>query len=164
MSNIQQKLKINKNKLKREKFLSATDSKFSNFLSQAEYSIEESCIKYAAFPKWDNNNKLIATNRDELIGWNNYTFRSWGELISALKRFQQVKNYIGWFFIDHDGPYFKISLNAFLSHIPNISDYGILYGLYNYGWVGAVDNVGIIIEKNPKSQNDKKFNISIWGI
>ena len=164
MSNIQHKLKENKSRIRREKFLSASDSKFSDFLSHAEYCSEISCIKNAAFPKWDKDINIITTSRGELRNWNNFKFKTWQELIAMLKKFHQVKNYIGWFFIEDDGPFFKISLNAFLSHIQHISNYGIKNAHYNFVWVGDIDDVGIIIGENPSQSNGNKFNISIWGI
>lgn len=164
MSNLQEKLRENKNKIKREKFLSALDSKFSGFLSNAEVNNDLSCIKYAAFSKWDVKNNVQTTSRGELTNWNNFTFKTWNELISVLEKFQKVKNYIGWFFIDPDGPYYKISVNAFLSHIQSIANYGITHEHYNFGWVGGEDDVGIIIEYNHTSPGDKNFVISVWGI
>ena len=164
MSNIQQKLKENKDKIKREKFLSSIDQKFSTFLVTAEYSSGNSCAKYAAFPKWDDRGNLQTTTRGELKNWNNFTFKTWHELIAMLQKFQKVRNYIGWFFIDADGPYYKTSLNAFLSYIKSISDYCIRYEHNNFGWVGEVDDVGIIIGKNPASSDNNEFNISLWGI
>jgi hypothetical protein len=164
MNSLQQKLRENKNKIKREKFLSVLDSKFSTFLSHAEYSSEVSCIQYAAFPKWDDKANVQTTTRGKVKNWNNFTFKTWQELISLLAKFQQVKNYIGWFYIDTNGPYYRISLNAFLSHIQSISDYAIKNEHYNFGWVGGVDDIGIIIEKNHTASVDNEFMISIWGI
>jgi len=164
MSKIQQKLTENKSKIRREKILSASDQVLSDFLSRAEYSNEVSCIKNAVFPRWKKNINEIKTSRDVISNWNNITFKTWQELINVLKRFKRVKNYIGWFFIDREGPYFKISLNAFLSHIQNISSYGEQNEHYNYGWVGEFDNVGIIIETTTISSSNKKFNIIIWGM
>ena len=164
MSNLQQKLRENKNKIKREKFLFAVDSKFSDFLSNVEFSSDVSCIKYAAFSTWDNNANVQTTTRGEVKNWNNFTYKTWHELISVLEKFQQVKNYIGWFFVDTDGPYYKVSVNAFLSHIQSISNYGIVHEHYDFGWVGADDDVGIIIEYNHTSFSDNQFEISIWGI
>ena len=48
MSKLQEKLRENKNKIKREKFLSTLDSKFSDYLSNAEVSSDVSCIKYSS--------------------------------------------------------------------------------------------------------------------
>jgi len=163
MSNIQQKLKVNKDKIKREKFLTLLNQKFSEFLALSEYSSEASCIKYAAFPKWDNTGNVQTTTRGSVKNWNNFSFKTWHELITALQKFQKVKNYIGWFFVDADGPYYKISINAFLSYIENLSDFCTTYERYDFGWIGEVDDIGIIIGRNPASSN-KKFNISIWGI
>lgn len=164
MSNIQQKLIENKNKVRREKFLSAVDSEFSDFLSGVEFSNEVSCMKHAAFPQWNEETNVISNSRGQITGWNNFNFKTWQELITVLEKFNKVKNFIGWFFIEHDGPYYRISLNAFLSHIPSMSNYGIQNDHYRFGWTGEVDDVGIIIEKNPIVSSDKKFNISIWGI
>ena len=164
MNKIQQKLKENKDKIKREKLLSSLDTKFSDFLSHAEYSGEVSCLKYAAFPKWDDIAKVQSTTRGEVKNWNNFTFKTWHELIAVLKKFQEVKNYIGWFFMESDGPYYRININAFLAHIQSISDYGITYEHYNFGWVGEFDDVGIIIGKNHTSSSGNELNISIWGI
>ena len=164
MGIIQQKLKENKSKMRREKLLSASELNLSDFIAHAECSNEISCIKNAAFPEWNNKINGMTTSRGKIANWNNFSFKSWQELIAVLKRFQQVKNYIGWFFLDREGPYFKVSLNAFLSNVPNISDYGSQTEHYDYGWVGEVDNVGIIIEKNNGMSTDRKFNISIWGI
>jgi len=164
MSKLQEKLRENKNRIKRDKFLAALDSKFSNFLSNAEFSTDVSCIKKAAFSIWDVNANMRTTTRGKMKNWNNFTFKTWQELIAAIGRFQQVKNYIGWFFADTDGPFFKISVNAFLSHIKSISEYGTTHEHYNFGWVGAEDDVGIIIEYNHTSFSDNKFAISVWGI
>lgn len=164
MSNIQQKLKENKDKIKRDKFLSLVDPDFSEFLAKAEYSSEISCIKYAAFPKGNHTANVQTTSRGDVKNWNNFTFKTWHELITVLKKFQHVKNYIGWFFIDADGPYYRTSLNAFLSYIQSISDYCISYDHHNFGWVGEVDDVGIIIGKNHASSNNNELNISIWGM
>ena len=164
MSSLQEKLRENKNKIKREKFLSATDPKFSNFLASAEVSNDVSCLKYAAFSIWDVKAHVQTTSRDKVTNWNNFTFKTWDDLISALKRFQKIKNYIGWFFIDTDGPYYKISVNAFLSHIQSIAKYGINHEHYDFGWVGGEDDVGIIIEHHHESPSGKDFGISVWGI
>ena len=150
--------------MKRKKFLSALDSKFSDFLSNAEFSSDASCLKYAAFPARDNKATFQTTTRGEVVNWNNFTFKTWHELISVLEKFQQIKNYIGWFFIDTDGPYYRVSLNAFLSHIKSISNYGITHEHYDFGWVGAEDDVGIIIEYNHISSTSNKFEVSVWGI
>jgi hypothetical protein len=164
MNTLQQKLRENKNKIEREKFLSVLDSTFSVFLSKAECSSEVSCIKYAAFPKWDDKANVQTTTRGKVKNWNNFAFKTWQKLISVLTKFQQVKNYIGWFYIDTNGPYYRISLNAFLSHIQSISDYAINNEHYNFGWIGEVDDIGIIIEENHTSSSDNEFKISIWGI
>ena len=164
MSNLQQKLRENKNKIKREKFLSALDAKFSDFLTNAEVSSDVSCMKYAAFSTWDNKTNVQTTTRGEVNNWNNFTFKTWHELISVLEKFQKIKNYIGWFFADPDGPYYKISVNAFLAHIKSISNYGITHEHYYFGWVGDEDDVGIIIEHKHTPSNDGKFEISVWGI
>ena len=164
MSKLQQQLIENKNRIRREKFLTALDAKFSDFLSSAEFSSDASCIKYAAFPMWDNEADIKTTTRGEVIDWKNFTFKTWHELISVLAKFQQVKNYIGWFFVHPDGPYFRISLNAFLSNIESISKYGKTHEHYYFGWVGAEDDVGIAIEYNHKSSTPNKFEISVWGI
>jgi hypothetical protein len=164
MSKLQNNLKENKHKIKREKFLSALDPEFSNFLASAEFSSDDSCLKYAAFPRRDSEAPGQRTTRGKVTNWNNFTFRTWQELISALGKFQQVKNYIGWFFIDADGPYYKVSVNAFLAHIKHISQYGTAHEHYDFGWVGAEDDVGIIIGYDHASTSPKKFAISMWGI
>jgi hypothetical protein len=164
MKKFQQKLIENKHKLKREKFLTALDLKFADFLASAEFSSDESCIKYAAFPTWDNEANVKTTTRGAVVDWKNFTFRTWQELISVLEKFQKVKNYIGWFFIDADGPYYRISVNAFLSHIKSIANYGIIQKHYDFGWVGANDDVGIIINYNHSASTVKKFEVSVWGI
>lgn len=164
MKKIQQKLEENKNKIKREKFLSAIDQKFSHFLANAEYSSDVSCMKYAAFPLQGHGAHGQMTSRGEMKNWNNLTFRSLNQLIAALEKFKKVKNYIGWFFIDATGPFYRISLNAFLSYIQNISDYCIAHEHHNFGWVGDADDVGIIIGKKHDATDNNEFNISIWGI
>lgn len=164
MSKLQEKLRENKNRILRDKLLSTFDPKFSDFLSNAEFSSDTSCIKNAAFPMWEADADVQTTTRGKLKNWNNFTFKTWQDLIAALKRFQQVKNYIGWFFADTDGPYFKMSVNAFLAHIQSISNYGITHEQYNFGWVGAEDDVGIIIGCDHESSDDNKFEISVWGI
>ena len=164
MSEFQEKLRENKNRIKKEKFLAAVDSQFSSFLSYAEVRNDASCIKNAAFSAWDVTSNVQTTTRGNVKNWNNLTFKTWQELIAALARFQHVKNYIGWFFEDKDGPYFKISVNAFLSHIQSIAKYGITNGHYDFGWVGAEDDVGIIIQYNHTSLRTNKFEISLWGI
>lgn len=164
MSIIQQKLKENKSRLRKEKILSALEPPFSDFLSQAECEIDLSYLKNFTHQRWDNDTDDKPTNPERAICCNKFTFRSWSELITLLKKFQQVKNYIGWFFLDPDGPYFRISLNAFLSHVPHISDYGTQNDHYYFGWVGDSDNVGIIIGQNATASSDKKFNITLWGI
>ena len=164
MSDLPQKLKENKDKIRREKFLAALDAKFSDFLANTEFSSEVSCVKYAAFQEWDEKANIVKTSRSNVKNWNNFNFSTWQELITVLKKFQQVKSYIGWFFIEQDGPYYSMSLNAFLSHIQEISNYGIRNKHYTFGWVGQFDDVGIIIDKNPIPSSDKELNICIWGI
>jgi len=164
MGKLQNNLDENRNKIKREKFLSALDPAFSGLLANAEFSGEASCLKYAAFPKKDDEGRVQTTTRGTLPNWNNFNFRTWQELISMLERFQQVKNYIGWFFADTDGPYYKISVNAFLSHIKSISQYGSTHEHHNFGWVGAQDDVGILIGYDHTSSSPKKFSVSVWGI
>lgn len=164
MSKFQQKLKENKNKIKREKFLASVDRKLSAFLANVEYSDEISCIKFAAFPRWDDTAQAQTTTRGDVKNWNYFSFRTWQELIAVLKRFQQVKNYIGWFFIDADGPYYRISLNAFLANIRSISEYCSAHGNHNFGWVGDIDDVGIIIGENSSPPGSHAYTISIWGI
>jgi hypothetical protein len=164
MKKIQQQLINNKNKLRREKFLAALDSKFADFLADVEYSNDVTCIRYAAFPAWDNEADILTTTRGKVIDWKNFTFKTWRELISVLEKFQKVKNYIGWFFADDDGPYYKISVNAFLANIKSIANYGIMHKHYNFGWVGDADDVGIIISYNRISSTANKFEVSVWGI
>ena len=164
MSKFHQQLRENKNKIKRKNFLSALDPKFSDLLSNAEFSSDLSCIKYAAFPTLDNKSNLQTTTRGEVADWKNFTFKTWHDLISVLEKFQKLKNYIGWFFVDSDGPYYKVSLIAFLSNIESISNYGITHEHFDFGWVGAEDDVGIIIGDNQISSAAKKFQVSVWGI
>lgn len=164
MRKIQQKLIENKNMRRKEKFLAALDSKFADFLSDAEISSDATCIKYAAFPAWDNNANIQTTTRGKVTDWRNFTFKTWRELISVLEKFQKVKNYIGWFFVDADGPYYKISVNAFLANIKSIANYGIMHKHYDFGWVGDADDVGIIISYNRISSTSNKFEVSVWGI
>ena len=164
MSTLQHKLTLNKFKIKRDKHLKDFDQKFSDFLADVEFSGEADCIKYAAFSKWDDKSGVRTTSRGDLKNWNHFTFNTWNELMSVLKKFQQVKNYIGWFFIDADGPYYKMSINAFLSHIQSISNYATNNDRYDFGWVGGADDVGIIIGHNQPPSKDNKFRISIWGI
>jgi hypothetical protein len=133
-------------------------------LANTEFSSDESCLKYAAFPKRNPDTQVLTTTRGEMKNWKTFTFKTWQELISALGKFQKVKNYIGWFFMDKDGPYYKISVNAFLSHIKSIEHYGDTREHYDFGWVGGTDDVGIIIGFTPLSQNGKTYSISIWGI
>jgi hypothetical protein len=165
MKQIQQKLIENKHKVKREKFLAALDTKFADFLSDAEVSSDASCMRYAAFPVRDKEARIKTSTRGAAVGdWKNFSFRTWQELISLLERFQKVKNYIGWFFIDADGPYYRISVNAFLAYIKSIANYGIMQKHYDFGWVGANDDVGIIITYNNSASAMKKFDICVWGI
>lgn len=164
MSTFQEKLRENKNRIKKEKFLSAVDSNFAAFLSNAEASNDLSCIRNAAFPTRDVNSDVQTTTRGKVKNWHNLTFKTWEELVAALARFKQVKSYIGWFFADADGPYFKISVNAFLSHLQSISNYAIANAHYDFGWVGAEDDVGIIIQNDHTSSRANKFEISLWGI
>lgn len=164
MSSIQQKLKENQSRIRREKFLSGLDDEFSGFLSRAEFSSEDSCLRNGAFPEWDKEKNAIVASRGTVKNWNTFNFQSWQELIALLKRFKHVKDYVGWFFKEQDGPYFRISLKAFLAHIHNISVYAAQNEHYDFGWVCDVDDVGIIIGKNPTPASDKKFNISIWGL
>ena len=121
-------------------------------------------LNIAAFSKWDSKANVQTTTRGEVVDWKNFTFKTWHELISVLKKFQKIRNYIGWFFVDPDGPYYKVNVNAFLSHIESISNYGITHEHYDFGWVGGEDDVGIIIEYNQTSFSDNKFQISVWGI
>jgi hypothetical protein len=164
MTKFQQKLQENKNKIKRDKFLASIDQDFAEFLANTEFSGEVTCIKYAAFPKWTDTAEVKTTTRGPVKNWNKINFKTWHELIAILKKFQKVKNYIGWFFIDAEGPYYKTSLNTFLSYIQNISDYCTTSEHYNFGWVGEVDDVGIIIGTNPASSTHKEYHISIWGV
>lgn len=164
MSKLQEKLRENKNKINREKFLAKLDATFSEFVANAEFSNDLSCIKNAAFPMWDGKAGVLRTTRGPVKNWNNFTFTTWNELITALSRFQHVKNYIGWFFADKDGPYFKVSVNAFLAHIQSVASYGIANEHFDFGWVGAEDDVGILIEYDHASPRDKKFAISMWGL
>lgn len=164
MSNIQQKLQENKNKIKREKFLALLDKNFSEYLAKTEYSNEVSCIKYAAFPKWVDSANVQTTTRGDVKNWMKINFKTWHELVAILKKFHEVKNYIGWFFIDTDGPYYRTSLNAFLSYTQSISDYCTKHEHYNFGWVGEVDDVGLLIGKNPAPSINEEYYISIWGI
>lgn len=164
MSKFHQKLRENKNRVKRENLLLALDSEFSNLLSNSEFSSDLSCIKYAAFPTWNNKSNLLTTTRGEIVDWKNFTFKTWHNLISVLEKFQKLKNYIGWFFVDTDGPYYKISLIAFISNIESISNYGTTHEHFNFGWVGADDDVGIIIGDNQLSSTPKKYEVSVWGI
>ena len=164
MNKLQDKLRDNKNRVQREKFLSELEPKFSALLASAEFSNDIACMKYAAFPKWDAHANMLTTSRGDIKNWNNFTFKTWPELITALAMFQKVKNYIGWFFENRDGQYYKISINAFLSNIQSISDYGTAHGHYDFGWVGADDDVGIIIERSLTPSGGNEFRISVWGI
>lgn len=164
MANIQQKLRENKGNIRREKFLSALDLEFSEFLSHVEYSSEEFCIRNAAFPVRDEAAHVVTSSRGKVKNWNNFNFKKWQELVAILKKFQKVKDYIGWFFIERDGPYYRISLKAFFSHITDISNYGVQNEHYNFGWVGEADDVGIIIEESQIGASEKKFSICIWGL
>lgn len=150
--------------MKRDRFLAALDPKFSDFLAAAEISNDAACIKYAAFPERDPETEVLTTTRGKVIDWKYFTFRTWPELITVLKKFRQVKNYIGWFFTDIDGPYYRLSLNAFLSNIGSIEKYGVAQEQYDFGWVGADDDVGIIMTYSRVSSSANKFEVCVWGI
>lgn len=166
MSKLQLQLKENKDKIKREKFLSVLEKEYKDFIAASEYSSDESCIKKAAFPVWDTETNALTTSRGQVKNWNNIKFKSWQDLVSVLKKFSKVRNYIGWFFIDADGPYYRISLNAFFAHIDGLSEYAVKHDHYRFGWVGSPDDVGILIGYSDTSTgaNDKKFDISLWGM
>ena len=167
MNKLQQQLLENKGKIKRDKFLSKLDQDLYGFFSAAEFSSDPSCIDNAAFPSWNEEGKTLTSSRGRVKGWNNFKFKSWQDLISLLKKFSKVRNYIGWFFVEADGPYYRISLNAFLDHIDGLSEYANKQEKYDFGWVGQSDDVGIIIGHHPANspQNgDKQFEISIWGM
>lgn len=165
MSKLQHQLRENQGKIKRNKFLSKLDHEFSNFLLSAEFSCDPASIKNAAFPVLDKETNLQTTSRGKVKNWNNIKFKSWQDLISVLKKFSKVRNYIGWFFIDTDGPYYRISLNAFFAHIDRLSEYAVKHDHYNFGWVGSPDDVGIIIDHTASTDaKDKKFEISLWGM
>ncbi|HBI16261.1 MAG TPA: hypothetical protein DDY20_12265 [Desulfobulbaceae bacterium] len=164
MGSLQLKLHENKNKIKREKFLAAVDPEFSAFLSNAEFSSDPSCIRFAAFPSWDKVANAQTTTRGKVNDWKNFSFKTWQELVSVLARFRKIKNYIGWFFIDIEGPYYQMSVNAFLANIKSISHYATAHEHFDLGWVGSVDDVGIIIKFNHISTVSNKFEVSIWGI
>ena len=71
MSKLQQQLKENKDKIKREKFLALLDADYKYFISAAEFSSNEACIKNAAFPVWDEETKSWTTSRGKVSNWNN---------------------------------------------------------------------------------------------
>ena len=164
MSKLQQQLKENKDKIKRGKFLALLDQELAGFLSTAEFSSDASCIKNVAFPESSGETNGEATTRGEAKKMNTIKFKTWQDLISVLRKFQKVKDFIGWFFVDTDGPYYRISLKAFFAHIEGISNYAVKHEHYNFGWVGSVDDIGIIVAHDHNSPGDKKFAISVWGI
>lgn len=164
MSKLQQQLKENKDKIVRDKFLSTLAPEFSAFLAASEFSSDNSCIKNAAFPNWNKETNTLTTTRGTIAGWNNFKFKTWDDIVAVLKKFQKVKNYIGWFFIDADGPYFRVSFTAFFNHIDEMTAYSKTHDHYTFGWVGDADDVGIIVQHNEATSGDKKFAISIWGL
>ena len=164
MDKLQKKLKENRNRRARERLLSSLDSKFESFLSNVEFSSDISCLKYAAFSTWDMEADCQTTTRGQIPDWKNFTFKTWQDLIAFLKSFKISGNIQGYFFIDIDGPYYLINVHDFMSNIDSLSEYALRKEHFDFGWVGALTDSGIIVEFNQTSFCRNEFEISIWGI
>lgn len=164
MSKLDQKLRENRNRRARDVFLLALGGKFGDILSEAKYSSDVACIKYAAFATWDMEADCETTTRGQVIGWENHTFKTWQELITELKRSSHGNDVNGWFFNDTDGPYYQVSLESFLANADSISVYADVSDHRDFGWVGAERDCGMIIEFNHTSLCRNEYELCTWGI
>ena len=164
MSKIEQKLKENRNRRAREKLLSTLDEASRIVLSNSKYDSDISCLKYAAFPTWDIESDCQTTTRGIVDGWQNETFKYWDDLVEKIRNSDIENNLLGWFFIDTDGPFYLLEWCEMTRILDSISNYAKSNEHYDFGWVGANSDFGIIAEFEHTSFCRNEFEVSKWGI
>lgn len=84
-------------------------------------------------------------------------------MISFVKQISLPENAIGWFFFNTDGPYYKITFAEFQNHVDSISTYVESIGSYDFGWVGADNDIGVIVEFEHTNFCKNDFCLSTWA-
>ncbi|MGF1863139.1 hypothetical protein [Photobacterium profundum] len=163
MSKIERKLKENRNRRARESLLSLLPGSFGSYLENVEFSSDENSLRYAAFSTWDHESDSQTTTRGLVESWENYTFKDWSDLIGALKRLPSGE-YAGWLFFDTDGPYYKVKFSELLLFLNELELFTTENDKFDFGWVGAELDCGIIAEFNRTSFCRNDFELSVWGI
>ncbi|CZF82265.1 hypothetical protein GCE9029_03125 [Grimontia celer] len=163
MNKIEQKLKENRNRRARETLLSQLPESMAIFLEQADFSSDRECLLYAAFTTWDQETDTLTTTRGFVENWINLTFPRWSDLFGSLRELPSLE-YEGWLFFDTDGPYFQVKLSELLLFLGDLESFTSENERYDFGWVGADIDCGVIAEFNHTSFCRNDFELSVWGI
>ncbi|MCG9685175.1 hypothetical protein L1D31_21875 [Vibrio sp. Isolate23] len=163
MSKIEQKLKENRNRRAREKLLSKLPESLAGYLGQVNFSSDVICLRYAAFSTWDQSTDTQTTTRGVIENWRSFSFQYWSDLFGALRELPS-REYEGWLFFDVDGPYYKVKLSELFLFSSELELFTSQNESYDFGWVGADLDCGVIAEFNHTSFCRNDFELSIWGI
>ena len=164
MNRLQQKLKENRNRRSRDEFLRTLDERSRVLLSGTQFTSDTQVLRFAAFPTWNMDADCQTTTRGTVPGWQNLQFPTWQSLIEHLQGLSVPSEAEGYFFIDTDGPYYLLTGCAFLSIIGSMDRYAIEHKHYDFGWIGAGNDFGIIVEFDHTSFCRNEFELSIWGM
>ena len=163
MNKIEQKLKENRNRRSRETLLSLLPESFARYLEQVDFSSDENCLRYAAFSTWDHETDTQTTTRGPIESWRNLTFKYWSDLFATLRRFPS-RDHEGWLFFAIDGPYYKVKLSVLLLFLSELESFTSENETFDFGWVGADLDCGVIAEFNHTSFCRNDFELSVWGV
>lgn len=164
MSKLEQKLKENRNRRAREKFLAALSRETREVLASVIFSSDISCLKFAAFPTWDNEADCRTSTRGKIPGLKFTNFYKWHDLITEIEKIKIETEYEGWFFIDTDGPFYNLKGSEFSAILNGIFKYAEQNEHFDFGWVGATLDFGIIAEFDHTSFCRNDLELSVWGI
>ncbi|EIV8646698.1 hypothetical protein [Vibrio parahaemolyticus] len=163
MNKIEQKLRENRNRRAREKLLSELPEPLGRYLEQVDFSSDSMCLRYAAFSTWDQSTDTQTTTRGVIANWRNFTFQYWSDLFGAFRGLPS-REYEGWLFFDVDGPYYKVKLSELRLFLSELELFTTQNESFDFGWVGADLDCGVIAEFNHTSFCRNDFELSVWGI
>lgn len=164
MSLMEKRVLENRNRRKREEFISQCSDKLSDFISVAPFSSDIELIKFAAFSTWDMERNVQTSTRGDIENWKAFDFPEWKNLILAIKALKSKQDISGYFFTDTDGPYYEMSLWKFLQFIDEISEFAVSYESYDFAWIGYEKDCGIIAEFDHTSMCRNEFELALWNI
>ncbi|OCA64243.1 hypothetical protein A9R10_03540 [Aeromonas piscicola] len=162
MSKIEEKLKQNRDRRRRECLIELASNEFRPLLGGTTYTSDVKAIKYAAFSTWNIEKNIWTTTRGDIETFRKLDFQGLEQLIQVFTDLPIGPDVEGWFFFDDDGPYYSLRFGQVVENIESIQEILGQQAHFEFGWVGSEVDTGAIVEFEKTGFCKNDFTMCYW--